>query len=70
VIFSVGQEAMESKELLDDFTEYCRARPSERFWQALRNWSGRNFIMACDIKHGIPGDDTFYWKSRDGNRPA
>lgn len=30
--------------LLAMFTEYCREHPSERFWQALRNWSCYNFI--------------------------
>lgn len=62
---------MESSELLSDFVAYCKAHPTERFWQAVRNWSGHNFIMAantrelnhpdCDIK------DTFYWKSKAGH---
>jgi hypothetical protein len=60
-----------SDQLLNDFTEYCRQHPTERFWQALRNWSGHNFILASNVKDAIvhdelPIQDTFYWNSRDG----
>lgn len=69
---------MENKnqKLLKSFTEYCNKYPEERFWQALRNWSGVPFIFASNysagsIQSGI-GDagigwihealkDTFYW---------
>jgi len=27
------------------FSEYCREHPKERFWQALRNWSKKDFIL-------------------------
>jgi hypothetical protein len=27
-----------------EFNAYCEAHPQERFWQALRNWSGFPFI--------------------------
>ena len=30
---------------LKSFVNYCLAHPQERFWQALRNWSGYNFIF-------------------------
>lgn len=62
---------MESGKLLGDFTEYCREHPSERFWQALRNWSGHNFILASVAKDATmnrEARDTFYWKTRDGSR--
>lgn len=56
---------MRSGDLLDDFTEYCQNHPSERFWQALRNWSGQSFLLAS--KQRIPqADDTFYWDARNG----
>jgi hypothetical protein len=29
-----------------DFARYCSAHPDERFWQALRNWSGARWILA------------------------
>lgn len=29
-----------NKEQLDSFTKYCELYPEQRFWQALRNWSG------------------------------
>lgn len=60
---------MQSRDLLDDFTDYCKDHPSERFWQALRNWSGQAFIMAVksgsDYDRAHPGD-TFYWRARNG----
>lgn len=62
----------EASELLQSFIEHCKQYPTERFWQALRNWSGRNFILACDNKENIGAgeyDDTFYWKTKDGKKP-
>lgn len=58
---------MESGDLLESFTEYCKDRPSERFWQALRNWSGHNFILAGRDKADPRSfKDTFYWHARNG----
>lgn len=37
---------------LNSFIDYCRKHPEERFWQALRNWSGYSFILA--VKKGVP----------------
>ena len=66
---------MKSKRLLDSFVQYCESNPSERFWQALRNWSGYTFIYgqkrskkgelwvntAFDSKgHQVVVEDTFY----------
>jgi hypothetical protein len=55
-------------DLLEDFTAYCLEHPTERFWQALRNWSGQNYIMAAVAKDTrlMEAEDTFYWKRRDG----
>lgn len=57
---------MMSRDLLDDFTEYCRDNPDLRFWQALRNWSGQNFIMSSRTREGEGLKDTFYWQARNG----
>ena len=50
---------------LGDFVNYCQEHPDERFWQALRNWSGYDFILG--VKGYEAGDeieisqhDTFY----------
>lgn len=55
-------------ELLLDFMKYAVSHPEERFYQALRNWSGHNFILFSDSmdawdmdelsKYGVT--DTFY----------
>jgi len=51
--------------LLKSFTRYCTKHPEERFWQALRNWSGYTHILKADrfsvqsnMFYGIK--DTFY----------
>ncbi len=59
---------MRSAEPLDDFVDYCHAHPQERFWQALRNWSGHNFILASQDKRGVISLDTFYWEGKTGRR--
>jgi len=54
------------EEMLRDFTAYCLANPSERFWQALRNWSGHNFILVSPSKDDLKQSrDTFYWHGKD-----
>lgn len=54
---------MKSVKLLVDLCIYCLSHPSERFWQALRNWSEADFIdhTTGDCRH-----DTFYWNGRKG----
>lgn len=42
---------MKSEKLLSDFIWYCQSHPEERFWQALKNWSGYHFIRACEVKY-------------------
>jgi hypothetical protein len=51
--------------LLTQFTNYCAEHPQERFWQALRNWSGYAFILGANGLDLETGDykeveDTFY----------
>jgi DNA-directed RNA polymerase subunit RPC12/RpoP len=41
-----------SKSTLASFERYCVRHPHERFWQALRNWSGYGFIYASNIPPG------------------
>lgn len=53
-----------NSETLADFVAYCEAHPDERFWQALKNWSGYDAIAACQIKPRVL-NDTFYWEGRN-----
>lgn len=68
--------------LLKSFVAYCILHPEERFWQALRNWAGADFICTSALPpmyfeqpkvydrldQLIPMElrDTFYWEGRDG----
>ena len=59
-----------SQKKLESFIEYCQDHPSQRFWQALRNWNiqenpKHNFILTAEldpehIKPFVNGEDTFY----------
>ena len=51
-----------NSKLLEDFTRYCQEHPEQRFWQALRNWSGYPFVWVSDTKKTI---DTFFWEGKD-----
>lgn len=51
--------------LLAWFSDYCRQHPEERFWQALRNWSGSAFILKArnfdfNTSTFIDIEDTYY----------
>ena len=48
--------------LLLDFFEYCLNHKDERFYQALRNWSGADYIH---YGIGMADVDTFYWEEKD-----
>lgn len=54
--------------VLLSFIKYCIAHPQERFWQALRNWSGSPYIL---MSRYLPPDnhisDTFYFKGKNDN---
>lgn len=49
-----------NNQLLKYFTAYCEQHPEERFWQALRNFSGYAFIYGQQggefVSHGIDID--------------
>jgi hypothetical protein len=51
--------------ILTDFADYCAAHPDQRFWQALRNWSGFNFVTVGDTFD--ENHDTFYWEGKGPN---
>ena len=55
--------------VLASFVAYCKANPNLRFWQALRNWSGFNFVYvsdeATDYGYRINAMNTFYWEGRN-----
>lgn len=54
--------------VLQAFASYCEAHPDQRFWQALRNWSGAQQV----IYHDKDGREwpTFYWENGDGPEGA
>lgn len=60
------------KLVLASFINYCALHPEERFWQALRNWSGHDFIVATNFapydfgKENAWMKDTFSWEGRNG----
>ena len=59
-----------NSEVLADFTQYCYTHPDERFWQALRNWAGVNFILISELppyELSEKGNlrDTFYAEGRE-----
>jgi len=56
----------ESQDLLMNFLSYCHDHPRERFWQALRNWSGAYAIRYSSQKVGLADVDTYYWEGRKG----
>lgn len=60
---------MKSNKQLKNFVDYCLEHPEERFWQALRNWSGAGFIFWTDstidpAKVNKKFIDTFYWEEK------
>jgi hypothetical protein len=56
-----------NNKLLKDFIKYYDKHPQERFWQALRNWSGVPFLMVSKDGKFEYNDllDTFYFKGKD-----
>lgn len=61
---------MKSGYVLASFVWYCLTHRQERFWQALRNWSGAGFILDTNCtardsaKMGAYMLDTFYREGR------
>jgi len=56
----------QNEKVLKDFIKYCERHPEYRFWQALRNWSGFNFILGSILPSGSNSSfDTFYFTKRN-----
>ena len=51
-----------NNKVLESFVQYCKENPKQRFWQALRNWSGFSFVWVSN-DYILDGDlrDTFYF---------
>jgi hypothetical protein len=61
---TTGSKTRNSR-VLASFVAYCEAHPHERFWQALRNWSGYHLILAADedkVFKMARCMDTFNWE--------
>lgn len=60
----------QSAKLLREFAKYCKAHSEERFWQALRNWSGHQgkleFVSDDPNVDETWRFDTFYWEKKNG----
>ena len=39
-----------NSKVLTDFIAYCILHPDERFWQALRNWAGVEFVYLAGME--------------------
>jgi hypothetical protein len=51
--------------IASDFIEYLSKNPEQRFWQALRNWSGHSFIYVSeDPIDNENVKDTFYMEGK------
>lgn len=57
---------MSAEPLLRELADYCAAHPDERFWQALRNWAGYQYVFAGDEYKITSQHDTFFWEGRRG----
>lgn len=73
---TTGKDETRNSKVLKDFVAYCEAHKDQRFWQALRNWSGYPFIFAgmTQPNPSLEDDcfdpytdliDTFYWEGKD-----
>ena len=59
-----------NSKVLASFVAYCNANPEQRFWQALRNWSGFRFIYGSNetenYAYRINCQNTFNFEGRNG----
>jgi hypothetical protein len=60
---------MESKNRLTlmSFVNYCAMHPEERFWEALKNWSGEGYILVSNVEphHSGTVEDTFFREGKN-----
>lgn len=57
-----------AQDLLVEFADYIENHPEERFWQALKNWSGAESIWSfstCSEGCSDHGEDTYNWKNKN-----
>ena len=52
---------------LESFLDYCEKNPAERFWQALRNWSGQDFVFFGNVSNRRKAPDQKPVKFDDQN---
>ena len=68
-IKKVVKKPTRNSAVLADFVDYCKSNPTQRFWQALRNWSAYNYIFVSkqySDSAAVDGyEDTFYWEGMD-----
>lgn len=53
---------------LGDFLEFCLQNPEQRFWQALKNFTGVDKICVEKYNKELNDsiyEDTFYWKDKN-----
>lgn len=58
-----------NSEALRSFIDYCVDHPAERFWQALRNWSGYQLVLVSndsDPDRDPSVIDTYFWEGAKG----
>jgi hypothetical protein len=53
---------VKTRDQLYGLMDYIQKHPTERFWQALKNWSGRGFVWVSDSNEFDPKEfhDTFH----------
>ncbi len=59
-----------NKKLKLSFIWYLITHKNERFWQAVANWSGNNYILKADFdsfekNHYVGLQDTFYFEDKN-----
>lgn len=54
---------MRSEKTKKAFIKYLEEHPEERFWQAVRNFSGYNFVLVRNDTE--TPEDTFYWEENN-----
>ena len=69
---SIKTENTSTIELAESFLAYCKANPSQRFWQALLNWSEVPYIFISNkpiYKYHPPEGgvliDPYHWKGKN-----
>jgi hypothetical protein len=58
----VNLKRSKNASMVVQFAMYCAKHPKQRFWQSLRNWTGKAFIYTSDLPHieDQTLQDTFY----------